>query len=195
MNTDVPGIGISEFALRASTQPGWSILIVEPDQAVATLVTLMEELRDLDDTPVLSIDPSTAESFAERLQTSGEATVILSGLEAFTENDWQHIDLLRSRLARQGSTILLLSTAATIRLTESAPNLSSWLGSTVWRLDASANILSPQESEQRLARLRDGLAMSDAEVVALAQQGKLPRDPEFAEWLALLGRGDLVPRA
>lgn len=195
MNTDIAEIGSAEFALRASTQPGWSILIVEPVQAPTTITALLEELRDLDETPVLSLEPSTAEAFVERLQASGEATVILSGLDDFTENDWQHIDLLRSRLARQGSTILLLSTAATIRLTESAPNLSSWLGSTLWRLDSSANILSPQESEQRLARLRDSLAMSDAEVVALAEQGGLPRDPEFAEWLALLGRGDLVPRA
>jgi len=191
---DIPEIGLSEFALRASTQPGWSILLVGPDQAQATIEALVDELRAQDETPALNHRPSTPESFVEHLQTAGDATVVLSGFDGFTESDWQHIDLLRSRLARRGSTILLLSTAAAIRLTESAPNMSSWIGSTVWRLDPSADILSPQASEQRLVGLRTSLGMDDAEVIALAERGQLPRDPEFAEWLALLGRGDLVPR-
>lgn len=194
MNLDIAEIGVAEFALRASIQPGWSILLVEADQLQATVSALAEELQGQDETPVLALTPATPDELVARLQTTDDATVLLSGLDGFTGSDWQHVDLLRSRLARRGSTILLLSTASAIRLTESAPNLSSWLGSTMWRVDPSANTLSAQESEQRLVVLRASTSMSDADVLARAERGDLPRDPEFAEWLALLGRGDLVPR-
>lgn len=45
---------------------------------------------------------------------------------------------------------------------------------------------------QRLEALRGWAARSDADVVRAAEQGTLPRDPEYAEWLVLLGRGDLL---
>jgi hypothetical protein len=191
---DVPAIGVAEFALRASTQPGWSILLIEPAQAAAATRALLDELRDLDDLPIVAVTPSTPEALVQNVHTADDRTVVLSGLEGFTDGDWQHLDLLRSRLAREGSTILVLSQAAASRLAESAPNLSSWLGSTVWRADLGANILSPLETEQRLIALRESTGVDDAEVVARAERGELPADPEFAEWLILLGRGDLVPR-
>jgi hypothetical protein len=53
-------------------------------------------------------------------------------------------------------------------------------------------MLSPGEIEQRLAALRAWASCGDAEVIQLAETGQLPRDPEYAEWLTLLGRGDLL---
>ncbi len=128
------------------------------------------------------------------VQAAGDRTLVLGGLEGFKAEDWQHVDLLRSRLARGGSTILILSHSAASRFFESAPNLSSWLGSTVWRADLGADVLSPVETEQRLIALRESTGLTDEQVLARAERGELPGDPEFAEWLILLGRGDLVPR-
>ena len=193
MSLDVPQIGVAEFALRAGTQPGWSILIVEPEHAQAVTSSLLDELRDLDEVPTVSEAPQTPEALVQGIQAAGPQTVVLADLEGFTESDWQHIDLLRSRLARGGSTILILSHSAASRFFESAPNLSSWLGSTVWRTDLGADILSPVETEQRLIALRESGGLTDEEVLARAERGELPGDPEFAEWLILLGRGDLVP--
>jgi hypothetical protein len=34
--------------------------------------------------------------------------------------------------------------------------------------------------------------MTDDEVIAAARSGALPRDPEYAEWLVLVGQGDLL---
>jgi hypothetical protein len=194
MNVDIPRIGIAEFALRAGTQPGWSVLLVEPEHAQEVLNSLSDELQDLDEAQSVRITPDSPEDFVVAFQAADGHTVVVNGLDKFTDDDWQHIDLLRSRLARDGSTILLLSLAAVEKFFAFAPNLSSWLGSTVWRADLDANILSQNEKEQRLNAIREGATFSDHEVVARAERGELPSDPEFAEWLTLLGRGDLVPR-
>lgn len=194
MSIEVPKIGVAEFALRAATQPGWSVLIVAPEHAHAAICALRDELRDLEERTIESVTAGTPEDLVRGLQTSNDRTIVVSGLDAYTEGDWAHIDLLRSRLARGGSTILVLSPAAASRLSESAPNLSSWLGSTVWRVDLGADILSPVETEQRLTALRESIGLSDAKVLDRAERGDLPGDPEFAEWLILLGRGDLVHR-
>ncbi|MBA3545111.1 MAG: hypothetical protein H0T76_01370 [Nannocystis sp.] len=60
----------------------------------------------LDDVPIVSETPETPEALVQGLQAAGSQTVVLTDLEDLTENDWQHVDLLRSRLAREGSTIL-----------------------------------------------------------------------------------------
>jgi hypothetical protein len=59
----------------------------------------------------------------------------------------------------------------------------------MWRVDPPT-ILDPESIEQRLVALR--MALGDAEVIRLAEQGTLPLDPQYAEWLALLRRGDLL---
>jgi len=163
-------------------------------QAQAATSGLLDELRDLEDLPIESVAPRTPEALVESVQAASNRTVVLSELEGFADSDWQHVDLLRSRLAREGSTILILSSSAASRFAESAPNLSSWLGSTIWRADLDADILSPLETEQRLIALRESAGLGDDEVLARAERGELPGDPEFAEWLILLGRGDLVSR-
>ena len=33
---------------------------------------------------------------------------------------------------------------------------------------------------------------TDAEVIALAEQNRLPPEPDYAEWLVLLGKGELL---
>lgn len=194
MNLDVPQIGVAEFALRAGTAPGWSALVVAPEHAEETANLLAEELQALDRLPIVCVAPATPEDMVHSVQAAGDRTVVIRGLEGFSARDWQHVDLLRSRLARAGCTVLLLSSAAISRFAEAAPNLSSWLGSTVWRADLGADVLSPLETQRRLGALREHTGLADDDVLARAERGELPGDPEFAEWLILLGRGDLVPR-
>ena len=192
---ELPAIGIAEFALRAGTQPGWSVLLVDPEHTQVATRTLIEELRGADDPPVTAVVVTTPNEVVEAIQAARVSTVVMSGLDAFSTGDWHHLDLLRSRLAREGCTILVLAPSTMVDFAEAAPNLASWLGNTVWRADLAADTLSPEEAEQRLALLRESTGMSDEEVLTCASDGSLPRDPEFAEWLILLGRGDLVPRA
>ena len=157
MTLELSKIGVAEFALRAGTQPGWSVLVVDAQQAQTASDALLDELRDIDDSPVASIAATKPADVVARIQSSGAATIVMTGLDAFDDSDWHHLDLLRSRLARDGCTILVLSSEAMNRFAEAAPNLASWLGATVWRADLSADTLSMDEVEQRLVALRETL--------------------------------------
>ena len=75
-----------------------------------------------------------------------------------------------------------------------APNLASWIGGSVWSIDLASDALDEEERRSRLATLREWSGLSDSEVVQMAQEGNLPAEPEYVEWLVLLGREDLVGR-
>lgn len=52
--------------------------------------------------------------------------------------------------------------------------------------------MSPADIEKRLVAMREHYELSDEEVVAKALDGTLPPDPNYCEWLVLLGRSDLI---
>ena len=52
--------------------------------------------------------------------------------------------------------------------------------------------LTPEERQARLASLREWSGMTDEEVIARAARGELSPDPQYALWLVLLNRGDLL---
>ncbi|MCP5118174.1 MAG: hypothetical protein GY953_45755 [bacterium] len=52
--------------------------------------------------------------------------------------------------------------------------------------------MSGAEIEQRLAQLRNHYHLSDEDVVQRATDRSLSGEPEFAECLVLLGKGDLI---
>jgi hypothetical protein len=72
--------------------------------------------------------------------------------------------------------------------------VSSWIGSRVYDLELGLEILTEAESQQRLEALEQFTGKTDEEVICLAETGQLPTDPEYGEWLVLLGRGDLLER-
>lgn len=97
-----------------------------------------------------------------------------------------------NRIARAVTFVMPMRLTDLLALQDHAPNLSSWLGGRVWRLDESSAALSDHEIDERLGRLRDWSGRSDKEVLAMAREGTLPAEPEFAEWLVLLGQGGLL---
>jgi hypothetical protein len=78
------------------------------------------------------------------------------------------------------------------RLQAYAPNLSSWLGGRVWRWSDEIPDAPAVDVEQRLSTLRRHFGKTDEEVLAAARDRTLPLDPEYAEWLILLGQGNLL---
>jgi hypothetical protein len=119
------------------------------------------------------------------------------GFERFDVNDWAKLDRDRTRLERgPGQTdgtiaVLVMSVEAYAALQSNAPNLASWIGGSVFYVMAEA-ALSSNDRAARLGELRRWASMSDADVVRAATEGTLPEDPYYAEWLVLLGRGDLL---
>jgi hypothetical protein len=76
-----------------------------------------------------------------------------------------------------------------------APNLASWLAGEVFAMVQEGDEDATELAAQRLAALRVWSGCSDEEIVAKATTGSLPPDPEYAEWLVLLGHADLLPPA
>ena len=59
-------------------------------------------------------------------------------------------------------------------------------------LEPDTDCMSDADIEHELVQLRRRFGMSDADVIALAERGELPRDVDHDFWLVLLGRGDLI---
>jgi hypothetical protein len=88
--------------------------------------------------------------------------------------------------------VLVMTSKSAEGLARFAPNLASWIGGSMWTVDLSIERLSESERASRLKSLRQWARMDDEEVVRRAEVGTLPKEPEFEEWLVLLGRADLI---
>jgi hypothetical protein len=197
----IPGLwpmGAAEAALRLMARRGrgdWMALVVEPGVDVAPAAEeLASEMAALGDCTVTRVaDARGAADLAARLSAI-DAPAVVSGLDVWPASEWGLVDRLRSRFARDERTALVLGRVPFERLMQEAPNFSSWLGALVVVYQPDASMLSDGERMGRLEALRDWAGLSDEEVVIRASAGTLPPDPEFAEWLVLLRRGDLVGR-
>jgi hypothetical protein len=187
-------IGLGEMALRVVARPGaWFGLIVPAPEVTREASHLVEEIKLLDEMEARRIDAGAgAADLTRQAREVGPAVLVIAGFEDFSDAGWRHLDLLRSELVRDEPIVLVLSKRSIDRLMRCAPNLASFLGGAVWTLDSAAELLTEGDKESRLATLRAWSGLSDAEMVARVERGDLPLEPEHAEWLVLLGRGDLL---
>ncbi|NJM44870.1 MAG: ABC transporter permease [Alkalinema sp. RU_4_3] len=128
------------------------------------------------------------------IASTDAASLILSGFEQWTMQDWRQLDALRSNLTVQRNAFLLLSEMATSIVLNYAPNLASWIGVRVYPFTYGTEFLTVEEQEDRLVGLRSWAGKTDDEIIALAESHQLSPEPEYGEWLVLLGRGDLIER-
>lgn len=191
-------LSLPEFALRITARPvaGSLFVLVCPadliDKASGRLELELEGELQTERIDGAEDAPTLIESFQQR---DDRHTVIVSGLESFLESDWRRIDLLRSRLLRDGAIVFVISPAAVEQLTRNAPNLASWIGGSMWSLDIGSELLTPEERGRRLEALREWSQRTDTEILRLAEAGSLPEEPEYVEWLILLKRPDLIGNA
>lgn len=195
MNVSPHPSDASGLALRILERPQsaeWVVLEVPAsnDQRVAD--ELSEAVQDMDDVAVERVHVDSARALIDGIGRPGDAIRIISGLDHLSDDDWGQVDRSRSRLARTGCIVLVLSAQDVQRMFRGAPNLASWIGAAVWSFDDAIPILGEGEKEARLQALRAWSKLSDAEVIERAERDALPMDPEYAEWLVLLDRGDLV---
>jgi hypothetical protein len=198
MSPGLKPMGAAEAALRLMARRGrgdWMALVVEPGVDIPSAATeLTEEMESCGDRAVDQVlDARDAEDLAARL-SAARGPVVTSGLDAWPASEWGHLDRLRSRFVRDERTALVLGRPAFEHLMQEAPNFSSWLGASVAAYQPDASALDEEERRQRLETLRTWSGLSDDEVLARASAGTLPPEPEFAEWLVLLRRGDLLGR-
>lgn len=120
---------------------------------------------------------------SDLLETDGELLVL--DIRPMSEVGWREVDEARERIP--WPIVFVGDGAAIARFATNAPHLWSLVGGHVFSWAPAA-----LDTEARLASLRAETRLEDAEVLARASAGTLPADPVFAEWLALLGRGDLA---
>jgi hypothetical protein len=190
-------IDVSEFAARVAIHHGTSgglCALVADDAALPALTSeLADEIKYITNTPIRTIHvASTANATMEILAQHDNPWVILHGFSPGTPQLWVGIDRLRNSLQSIAGLVFVLSPTDLHDLQTYAPNLSSWIGGRVWRLADETSNLSPAEVEQRLATLRAAYGKTDDEVVTAARNNQLPPEPEYAEWLILLGHGGLI---
>jgi hypothetical protein len=190
----VPGASAGDLVLRSSTLRGtaaYMAYLAAPGQIDAALEDLAEELAALDaGVQIATLRPRAGEQLIADLAGTA-AELVLVDARSFAALDWALLDRRRSSLAHRGVLIFVTTHHSFDELMRSAPNLASWLGGEVFAY-ARDGARVEAVRVRRLEALRAWASRLDADVVRAAEEGTLARDPEYAEWLVLLGRGDLL---
>jgi hypothetical protein len=184
-------ITVYELLSNILVQPDnvWSALLIEENETAQVLQELQDGIEIFAECTVASFDVQDVEAKID----VNTGYLLLWNFDQWTDLMWQQFDYKRSYLDRgkRGGAIIL-SESALGKMLSHAPNLSSWVGSKIFRLILGSELLTDEECEKRLATLREWKGLTDEEVIALAEAKKMPRDPEYGEWLILLNRGDLI---
>jgi hypothetical protein len=169
------------------------ILSADADPAAAC-DDLVAELQAFLQVParVVPIKPVGFSALREALHQPENDAVILFAGAGLDASDWSSLDLMRSALERPGPVVLWMAPDSVAQLTESAPNIRSFIGSSIFVAGPDGGIMTDEERQRRLQELREHYRTGDEEIVRRAESKELPAEPEFVEWLVLLGRGDLV---
>jgi hypothetical protein len=126
----VPSLATSElgeFAFRVLESDGpnaWLVLVSDgPLDEVARM--LSAEISTLDGETATIEAMTSGADFEGLVRKHPDGIAIVTGVNAFSDSDWHRVDLNRTRLQRNGTTVLVLDPAAIEQLENTAPNLAS----------------------------------------------------------------------
>lgn len=198
--TNAIGVGELEagpFALRMNALRGtatYAAYLAAPDDIEFALTEIEEEFRGFDPgAQITRISPQDAKELVAALAAAPDE-ILLVDARSFAADDWALLDRRRSAIAHRGVTIFVTTPPGFDDLMRTAPNLASWLGGQVFMFPSHGETGVATDRERRLTALRAWASRSDQEILEAARSGTLPRDPEYAEWLVLLGHGELLDR-
>lgn len=195
---DITPISLDEFIQRVAVQPNgniWSVLVVSNLNEGKFIKELRESLELFAECSIGTISGTDGvTALVNKIQEACESYLIIWEFEDWENQDWRQLDQMRSKLVKKRGVTLVISEKLVQIMFTSAPNIVSWVGSRVYAFIEGAELLSDEERQARLLALNEWSGLSNAEVIEMAQLHKLPSDPEYGEWLVLLGRGDLIER-
>jgi hypothetical protein len=173
---------------------GWLAVLSPLTDSTSALEALQTELQSILQRPtrVIQVEPSTFEELRQALHEPEDDAVMLSSGTGLTPDKWRSLDIMRSALERAGPVVLWLSPGDLGDLADFAPNIRSFIGGSIFLAGPDGGLMTEEERQERLAELSEHFRMTAEEVVRKAEAGELPPEPEFVEWLVLLGRGDLL---
>jgi hypothetical protein len=187
-------LAAGELALRLGALRGtaaYTAYLAGAADLDAALLELEDELRALaSETAVVRISPRNGEQLIADLAATSVEMVVVDA-RGFAAQDWALIDRRRSAIAHRGVLVFVTTPASFDDLMRNALNLASWLGGEVFAYPNRVTAVAAHR-ERRLAALQAWASKTNNEIVAAARAGTLPRDPEYAEWLVLLGHGELL---
>jgi hypothetical protein len=187
-------LGPAELALRLDALRGTAVYaayLAASDRIDVAIAELQEELQGFDASATISVSSPCDAGALIAVLAADPAEILLVQASAFSTADWALLDRRRSSIAHRGLLIFVTTQASFDELMRQAPNLASWLGGQVFAYPDD----EPQRAAhraQRLAALRAWASRTDAEILEVARRGTLPPDPEYAEWLVLLGHSELL---
>ena len=171
----------------------WLVVVVELENREQVISELLDELNaaELPNRRIRVVEDK--DRWIAQMLDSLLDIVILDGFEHWSEKDWQEADYLRSRLSRPGPQVWILQLNCVNDLVRFAPNLASFIGGNVFAVDPEVGLLPKAEIATRLDQYRNHYGMTDEVLVEKASTRVLAWEPELAEWLTLIGRGELIP--
>jgi len=194
MTTGLRQIPQSEFVRRAIERTGgnsWLGLVV-PDHRLADVVEQTAAgIASESELEVFRVDaPADAESLARAGRRAG--ILVASLVDSWPPGAWARLDTLRSLLQREHRAVLVLSESAARHVFREAPHFARLFTGSVWDLAPEPDEMSAADRFDRLASLERWANLSTSDMISRAEARALPPDPEYAEWLVLVGRSDLL---
>ena len=194
-------ITVQEILSNIRVQPNrniWSVLAIENDDIAEVLEELTDGIEVFIESSVeiINVEEKGKNFNPESIDDIFNPDInyfLLWGFDSWTDVQWRQLDYLRSRLDQEKRCgVMIMSQQSVVKMIDHSPNFSSWIDGKIFYLQLGAEILTHEEGELRLIALREWAELSDSEVIEKAQIHQLPSEPEYCEWLILLGRGDLI---
>jgi hypothetical protein len=196
VSTELHHESVARFVYGAVTRArggDWSALVVPDEVRVeAVSVELQERVQQFTGRSVDRLGESEGGPPPLDALCGSMAPAVVVPVRAWSAEAWRALDGARPRLPVERMVVFVLSENSFKTMARVAPNLASFLDSSTSAYAPDEGILTDDERERRLGLLRHRTGRTDQEILELATAKQLPPDSAYAEWLLLLGRGDLL---
>ncbi len=126
------------FANWTNLPNQWRLLIVPAGQESEIALMMVEELGSLVDSPVAHLVVHSSDEVFRGVLCSEH--LVISGFDHLDPHAWRAVDIGRSRLRRDPSTLLIVAKREAEQISKFAPKLWSWLSSEIWTFEPEGGL-------------------------------------------------------